>query len=83
MDRLIKPLNQMSIGGIGRVNKIESTGKLRRRMLDLGIVKGTRIEVLHSSPAGDPMAYSIRGAVIALRAEDAEKIMIDINNEQL
>lgn len=83
MDSLIKPLNQISVGGMGRVDKIQSTGKLRRRMLDLGIVKGTIIEVLHSSPSGDPMAYSIRGAVIALRSEDAEKIMMDINNKQL
>ena len=56
MDRLIKPLNQISIGQIGRVKKIFSTGNLRRRMLDLGIVEGTKIEALHNSPAGDPVA---------------------------
>ncbi len=79
MDRLIKPLNQISIGQIGRVKKIFSTGNLRRRMLDLGIVEGTKIEALHNSPAGDPVAYSIRGAVIALRSEDAQKIIVDTN----
>ncbi len=48
----------------------------RRRFMDLGILPGTVIEVEVSSPSGDPMAYRIRGAVIALRREQAEAIYI-------
>ncbi len=51
-------------------------GSQRRRLLDLGVVRGTRIDALFRSAAGDPIAYRIRGAVIALRREQAEWIRI-------
>jgi ferrous iron transport protein A len=44
--------------------------------LDLGLVPGTRVKTLRVSPLGDPKAYLIRGAVIALRAEEADLIAI-------
>ncbi len=46
-------------------------------MLDLGLVNGTPVEALQKSPSGDPTAYFIRGAVIALRSEDAGKILVE------
>ena len=46
-------------------------------MLHLGLIKGTVVEALQRSPAGDPTAYFIRGTVIALRNEDANKILLD------
>lgn len=49
---------------------------MRRRLQDLGIVEGTTIECLQKSPSGDPVAYKIRGTIIALRSEDANKIII-------
>ena len=51
-------------------------GSQRRRLLDLGVVRGTRIEAAFTSAAGDPVAYRIRGAIIALRREQAEWIRI-------
>jgi hypothetical protein len=45
-------------------------------MIDLGLVPGAVVKALHRSPAGDPTAYYIMGAVIALRDEDASKITI-------
>ena len=70
-------LNHLPIGQKGRVLSLVSNGKERRRMLDLGLVQGTTIEALQKSPSGDPVAYFIRGAVIALRQEDAQKVMIE------
>ncbi len=70
-------LNQLPIGQKGRVYSLDSRGKERRRMLDLGLVHGTTVEALQKSPSGDPVAYFIRGAVIALRDEDARKIIIE------
>ena len=49
---------------------------MRRRLLDIGLVEGTNIECLQKSPAGDPVAYLIRGAVIALRAEDSAAVLV-------
>lgn len=51
-------------------------GPQRRRLLDLGVVPGTRIEARFSSASGDPVAYDIRGALIALRREQAERILV-------
>ena len=69
-------LNHLPTGKKGTVSSLLSSGAQRRRFLDLGLTPGTVVEALHQSPAGDPVAYEIRGAVIALRREDAEKIRI-------
>ena len=71
-----QPLNTLPIGRIGTVSELVSHDSERRRMLDLGLVKGTKVTALQKSPSGDPVAYFIRGAVIALRTEDASKILI-------
>lgn len=71
-------LNKLPTGKTGYVDTLLSQGNERRRMLDLGIVPNTKIEVLYKSPTGDPTAYFIRGTVIAFRSEDAEKIYVKI-----
>lgn len=68
------PLCDFQIGDICRVTEIRAGGFIHRRMLDLGIIEGTKMEVLHRSPFGDPVAYQIRGAVIALRKNESELI---------
>jgi len=50
----------------------------RRRMLDLGIVPGTRIEVALRNPLGDPTGYRVRGSVVALRREQARRIQVKL-----
>lgn len=69
-------LSCLPLGKKAMVDKLLSKGHERRRMLDLGLISGTTVEAVQKSPSGDPTAYSIRGAVIALRGEDAEKITI-------
>lgn len=49
---------------------------MRRRLLDLGLAEHTEVMCLGQSPLGDPKAYLIRGAVIAIRAIDSRKILI-------
>lgn len=71
------PLNQLPIGCLGRVKRIDSEGIVRRRMLDLGFIFNTTVESLRKSPSGDPTAYEIRGAVIALRTDEASKILVE------
>ncbi|MDD4797342.1 MAG: FeoA family protein [Eubacteriales bacterium] len=72
------PLDQLPVGKTGEVCALHAAGQQRRRMLDLGLVQGTAVEALHSSPAGDPTAYLIRGTVIALRSRDAGAIEVSI-----
>lgn len=50
--------------------------RIRRRLRDIGLIEGTRVRCLNRGPCGDPVAYLIRGAVIALRREDSSKIIV-------
>lgn len=73
------PLNFLPIGKKAKVKTLTSDGTIRRRMLDLGLISDTEVEALQKSPSGDPTAYHIRGAVIALRSDEASKIMVEAN----
>ncbi|NJP07391.1 MAG: ferrous iron transport protein A [Chloroflexaceae bacterium] len=66
-------LTDLRPGACGRVTHIAAAcqGSERRRLMDLGIVPGTLITVEMRSPAGNPTAYRVRGALIALRQEQA------------
>ncbi|MGI6344541.1 MAG: FeoA family protein [Bacillota bacterium] len=81
MDGNIVPLHQLPIGQSGLVRELLMSSRQRRRMLDLGLIEATRVSALLKSPAGDPVAYQIRGAVIALRADEARQIMIEVCSE--
>lgn len=69
-------LNDITIGEVGIVKELNATGNMRRRLLDIGIVKDTKIECIGKSPSGDPKAFLIRGAVIAIRFEDCKDIIV-------
>jgi Fe2+ transport system protein A len=71
------PLSALPLGQKARVKELAFDGTTRRRMLDLGLILDTVVEALLKSPAGDPVAYDIRGAVIALRSEEANQILVD------
>lgn len=58
------------------IDKITIKGSMRRRLLDLGLAPDTKVQCVGKSPLGDPKAFLIRGAVIALRQQDCEKIFI-------
>lgn len=78
MKNNIIPLNMVPIGGFALVRELIADGSSRRRMLDLGLIQDTEVESLRRSPSGDPIAYQIRGAVIALRSEEASKILVEV-----
>lgn len=78
METNLIPLYLVPCGKSAMVKELTATGNLRRRMLDLGLVVGTIVEALRKSPLGDPIAYEIRGAVIALRSEEASQVMVEL-----
>lgn len=78
MNNNIIPLNMVPIGSFALVRELIADGSSRRRMLDLGLVLDTEVKSLRRSPSGDPIAYQIRGAVIALRSEEASKILVEV-----
>lgn len=71
------PLNLLPLGKKAVVKELISDGSSRRRMLDLGLISKTEVEALQKSPSGDPTAYYIRGATIALRSGEACNILVE------
>lgn len=69
-------LADLAIGATCTIASVELHGLLRRRVLDLGIIPGTPVECVRKSPAGDPIAFRVRGTTIALRSDDANLIKV-------
>ena len=78
MDTGQMPISSVPVGKSARIVRLQNSGENRRRFLDLGLIPGTVVEVLFKSPAQNPVAYKIRGAVIALRNEDAADIIVQL-----
>lgn len=74
----IENLNQLPLNKSGKINKIECGEGIKRRLLDMGLVKGTEITPILISPSGDPRAFLVRGTIIVIREEDAKNIKINI-----
>ena len=70
-------LSDIKPGQTVRVRALTATGSIRRRLLDMGLIKDTAVTCLGVSPFGDPSAYLIRGAVIAIRKTDSRNILIE------
>lgn len=81
MNKRIMPLSCIPIGSSVEIVSIKPNFKNRERLLELGFTKDTVVTPLHVSPSGDPVAYCVRGAVMALRKEDADNIFIQIREE--
>ena len=75
----IDSLANLKEGERARVSSLLSRGSMRRRLQDIGLIEGTEVECVQKSPAGDPVAYRIRGALIALRSEDSSNILVACN----
>ena len=75
-------LDQIKVGECARVRALLHSGSMRRRLQDIGLIKNTIVECVGRSPAGDPSAYLIRGAVIAIRASDAKMICVERLSEE-
>lgn len=67
-------LSELPLNNIGIIDELNCNGNIRRRLLDLGLVKGTKITPVFKSPSGDPTAFEIRKTLIALRKEDSKLI---------
>jgi len=72
-----KSLYDIPLGSRAVVQKVESCGSIRRRLLDIGLTKGTEVECALVNPGGNLIAYVIRGALIAIRDDDAKKILVE------
>ncbi len=70
-------LNHLRPGDYGTIeNIVNTTPSLRRRLLEMGLTRGTRIQLIRFAPMGDPIEISIRGYRLSLRREEASSIII-------
>lgn len=77
----MKNLSLLPINRYGIVKNIIGEDNTKRRLLDLGLVKGTKIRPVLVSPSNGLRAYEFRSSLIAIRKEDAENIILGGNNE--
>jgi len=70
-------LKDLSVGQSGRVLTVGGEKTLRRRLLDMGITPRTVVTVRKTAPMGDPIELFLRGYVLTIRLEDAEKITVE------
>jgi ferrous iron transport protein A len=69
-------LDALRQGKAATVSSLMASGAERRRLMDIGLTPGTTVKSLFTSCFGDPTAYLIQGAVIALRREDAHTVLV-------
>ena len=70
------PLDRLPSGASGRITRVEGTDALTRRMLELGLVPGTRIDVLRRAPLGDPIELRLRNVHLSIRRSEAAAIHV-------
>lgn len=73
----MKTLKDVKCGETVSVSKLNGTGPLKRRIMDMGITKGTEVFVRKVAPLGDPIEVNVRGYELSIRKTEAENIIVD------
>ena len=73
----MKTLRNIAVGETAKVKRLHGEGALKRRIMDIGITKGSQIYVRKVAPLGDPVEITIRGYELSLRKDDADCIEME------
>ncbi len=73
----MKTLKQVKVGETVRVVKLHGEGATKRRIMDMGLTKGTEVYVRKVAPLGDPIELTVRGYKLSLRKADAEMVEVE------
>ena len=73
----MKTLKAAKVGETLTVEKLQGEGAVKRRIMDMGITKGTQIHIRKVAPLGDPIEVNVRGYELSLRKADAEMILVE------
>ena len=76
MSSSIQPLTSLAVGGAGTVTEIKVPADQRSRLLEMGLLVGTPIQLVRFAPMGDPVEIKVRGYNLTLRRQDAELIFV-------
>lgn len=72
----MRTLKDIPVGGHAVIVKLNGTGALKRRIMDMGLTRGTEVFVRKVAPLGDPMELTVRGYELSIRKGDAETIEV-------
>ncbi len=73
----MKTLKDVKVGQSAVVARLNGEGAVRRRIMDMGLTKGTEVYVRKVAPLGDPMELNVRGYELSVRKADAERIEVE------
>ena len=73
-----KSLKDFAVGQIGKVVKIDTCSKIKRRLYDMGVTHGVEIKLVKVAPMGDPMNIELRGYQLSLRKAEAERVVMEV-----
>ena len=73
----MKTLKDAKVGETLTVMKLQGTGAIKRRIMDIGITKGTQVHIRKVAPLGDPVEVNVRGYELSIRKGDAELILVE------
>jgi len=76
---VIKPLSELKPKEKGKIVKVGGKGRVHRRILDMGVVSGTPVEVQRVAPLGDPIEIRVKGYNLTLRKEEAANIQVEVD----
>ena len=74
-----KPLSELKPKEKGKIIKVRGKGRAHRRILDMGVVSGTPVEVQRVAPLGDPIEIKVKGYNLTLRKEEAANILVEVD----
>lgn len=74
---MLKKLVELKVGETGLIKRVEGEGRLRRRLLDMGVTPNTMVYLRKKAPLGDPLEITIRGYELTLRKSEAELVVLD------
>lgn len=73
----MKTLNEMRVGENTKIVRLHGEGAIKRRMMDMGLTKGTEVYIRKVAPLGDPIELTVRGYELSVRKEDAKQIEVE------
>lgn len=76
-----KKLSELKPGEKGIILRVEGSGATKRRILDMGLVRGTEIKVIRRAPLGDPVEFLLKGYNLSLRKNEGDNVYVRVVEE--
>ena len=76
----MQKLSELKPGEKAIIVKVQGNGALKRRLLDMGLVRGTKIEMVRESPLGDPLEFLVKGYNLSLRRVECENVYVEVKS---